>query len=300
MNTSALTAPRALSAAGGAVCSSSSAATSCTLRIDPPASAAGLRARPVEGACLLRRSPTWCATARTRRIVTSAALLQEAPTRSSVAAVEQTLQQSFSHARTVPPPAPLLVVISGPSGVGKDAVIRRLQEARPELYFVVTATSRRKRHGEVHGRDYYFVTKDEFDQMIDKGELLEHAVVYGEYKGIPKRQVREAMVRGTDVVLRVDVQGASTVRSMVGDTAVFIFLVAESEAALVHRLVARKTETPDKLTLRVKTAQAETARLHEFDYVVVNSEGRIEETVSKVAAIIDAEKCRVHRRPFAL
>lgn len=141
----------------------------------------------------------------------------------------------------VAPPQPLVVVISGPSGVGKDAVIRRLQEKRPDLYFVITATSRPKRPGEQDGVDYFFVSREEFEAWIARGRLLEHATVYGEYKGIPRQQVEDALARGTDVVLRIDVQGAATVQQLLPGL-VSIFLVAESEAELVERLIARKTE----------------------------------------------------------
>eukprot|EP00879_Flechtneria_rotunda_P028922 GHRR01031161.1.p1 GENE.GHRR01031161.1~~GHRR01031161.1.p1 ORF type:complete len:206 (+),score=42.63 GHRR01031161.1:79-696(+) len=110
----------------------------------------------------------------------------------------------------VPAPAPRVIVISGPSGVGKDAVIKRLQERCSDLYFVVTATSRAMRHGEVEGKDYFFVSKETFESWIQQGQLLEHAVVYGEYKGIPRHQVDTALQRGSDVVLRIDVQAGST------------------------------------------------------------------------------------------
>lgn len=162
-------------------------------------------------------------------------------------------------------PSPLVVVISGPSGVGKDAVIRRLQSRRPDIYFVVTATSRPMRPGERDGVDYYFVTRETFENWIATDQLLEHAVVYGEYKGIPKRQVEEAIKRGNDVVLRIDVQGAATVRNLLPDI-VTIFLVAESEKELVNRLVARKTEPEDKMKVRIATAKSEMARVAEFEY----------------------------------
>lgn len=150
---------------------------------------------------------------------------------------------SFGSSPLVPPDPALPIVISGPSGVGKDAVIRRLQEKRPDLYFVVTATSRAMRPGEKDGVDYFFVTKDTFECWIEEGRLLEHAVVYGEYKGIPREQVEEALGNKTDVILRVDVQGAATMRKLLPDM-VSIFLVAETEQELVQRLVDRKTEPP--------------------------------------------------------
>jgi len=130
--------------------------------------------------------------------------------------------------------------------VGKDAVIRRLQEKRPDLHFVVTATSRPMRPGEKDGVDYFFVSKEEFETWIEQGKLLEHAVVYGEYKGIPKFQVEEALANKMDVILRIDVQGAATMRSLLPGM-VSIFLVADTVKELVERLTARKTEPPVRL-----------------------------------------------------
>ncbi|KAI8468682.1 MAG: P-loop containing nucleoside triphosphate hydrolase protein [Monoraphidium minutum] len=208
-----------------------------------------------------------------------------------LAAVEQHIGP-LDHGPMVPPPAPRVVVISGSSGVGKDSVIAELRRARPELHFVITATSRPMRPGEAHGVDYFFVTKDEFEGWIAGGQLLEHAVVYGEYKGIPRQQVEAALARGTDVVMRLDVQGAATVRRLMPEV-VSIFLAAESEAALAARLVGRATEPLEKLVTRVQTAREEIARMGEFDYVVVNRAGCIEDAAGAIAGIIDAEKRRV-------
>jgi guanylate kinase len=201
----------------------------------------------------------------------------------------------LSSTPSAPPPPPLVAVISGPSGVGKDAVIRRLQEKRPDLHFVVTATSRPRRPGEVDGIDYFFVSREDFEAWIDGGQLLEHAVVYGEYKGIPRRQVEEALARGTDVILRVDVQGAETMRRLLPGL-ITVFLVAESEAELVARLVDRKTESEERMAVRVATAREEMARVKEFDYVVVNKDGAMEDTVAQIESILIAEKARVARR----
>eukprot|EP00775_Hariotina_reticulata_P012441 gene12441-12578_t len=192
----------------------------------------------------------------------------------------------------VPPPQPRVIVISGPSGVGKDAVIKRLQEIRQDLYFVVTATSRAMRPGEVEGKDYFFVDKATFESWIASGQLLEHALVYGEYKGIPRQQVDAALSRGCDVVLRIDVQGAATVKSLMPENLLSVFLVAESEAQLVQRLVSRKTEPLDKMLTRVQTARQETQRIKDFDYVVVNKAGQLDECVTQLCSIIDAEKLR--------
>lgn len=210
--------------------------------------------------------------------------------------LEAALGSSFSSKSLSPPPNPLVIVISGPSGVGKDAVIKRLQEVRKGIHFVITATSRAKRTGEVDGKDYYFVTKEQFLSMVERDELLEYALVYGDYKGIPKQQIRDFMSKGFDIVLRVDIQGAATLRSILGDSAIFVFLVAESETALVKRLVDRKTETTDALLVRIATAREEVKHLKNFDYVVVNADGKLESAVQLVESIIDAEKARVRQR----
>jgi guanylate kinase len=194
---------------------------------------------------------------------------------------------------------PLLIVISGPSGAGKDAVIKRMKERGCPIHFIVTATTRPRRPGEVDGEDYFFLSREEFTGMIEAGEFLEHATVYGDYKGIPKSQVRQALVGGQDAIVRVDVQGAATVRSIIPE-ALFIFLTTSSEQEMSNRLRQRKTETPEELELRLATAREEIKRLAEFDYVVVNRDGALDQTVDTIAAIITAEKCRVRQRTISL
>ncbi|MCR4408567.1 MAG: guanylate kinase [Anaerolineae bacterium] len=194
---------------------------------------------------------------------------------------------------------PLLVVISGPSGVGKDAVRKRMQERGCPFHFVVTATDRPQRPGEVHGKDYYFVSTAEFDRMLADDELLEHAMVYGQHKGVPKAHVRQALASGQDVLMRVDVQGAATIRRLVPE-AVLIFLMPSSEEELIHRLRRRRTESPEALQMRVALAREELKWLPEFDYVVVNRESRLDDTVDQIMAIITAEKCRVQPRKIVL
>lgn len=194
---------------------------------------------------------------------------------------------------------PLLVVISGPSGVGKDTVIQRMKERKLPFHFVVTATTRPPRADEVHRVDYLFVSNDEFAEMIEKGELLEYAIVYNDYKGIPKEQVRQALTSGKDVLMRVDVQGAATVQEL-SSNAVLIFLTTQDEDEMVKRLKARKTETPEGLKLRIATARQELKRIDEYDYVVVNREYLLDETVDKILAIIQAEHQRVHPRKVTL
>lgn len=135
--------------------------------------------------------------------------------------------------------------------------------------------------------------------MINEDELIEHAIVYGDYKGIPKQQVREALTSGKDVIMRIDVQGAETVRRMAPE-ALMIFITTDSEEELVHRLETRKTETADSLAIRIATARKELKRLDAFDYVVVNHEFQLDETVNTIRAIIDAEHHRVKPRKVSL
>ncbi len=196
-------------------------------------------------------------------------------------------------------PDPLLIVISGPSGVGKDSVVQRMIERGFPFHFVVTATTREKRATEVHGKDYWFLSKDEFAHMIEENELIEYAIVYGDYKGIPKAQVREALASGKDVIMRLDVQGAESVRKLAPE-ALLIFITCESEEELERRLRERKTETADSLSLRIATARKEFQRLDAFDYVIVNQDFHLDDTVDKVRAIIAAEHLRVHQRKVSL
>lgn len=194
---------------------------------------------------------------------------------------------------------PLLIVISGPSGVGKDSVIKRLLEKDPSLAFVVTAASREPRPGEVEGVDYYFLKREEFERRIEAGDFLENAVVYGELKGILKAEVQGKMDSGQDVVMRVDVQGAATVKKKAPD-ALLIFLTTNDEEELVERLTSRNTEERDKLKLRIETAKKEMDRVSEFDYKVVNPEGCLEEAVDAILAIIKAEHHAVKQRKIDL
>ena len=189
----------------------------------------------------------------------------------------------------------LLFVLSGPSGVGKDAVMARLREQGFPLRFAVTVTTRPPREGEVHGVDYFFVSDAEFDRMLAANELLEWAVVHGRRYGVPREQVREIVQAGEDILMRVDVQGAATIRAKVPG-AVLIFLAPPSMESLKARLSRRATETPEELATRIANAAEEMKRLPEFDYKVVNPDDGLDEAVEKVKAIVVAEKCRVHRR----
>jgi guanylate kinase len=196
-------------------------------------------------------------------------------------------------------PHPLLIVISGPSAVGKDSLVQRLKNRGCPFHFVVTATDRPPRPDEVEGEDYFFVSTTEFERMIEENELIEHAVVYGQQKGVPKQQVREAMASGKDVVMRVDVQGAATIREK-APQAVLIFLIAPFEEELEERLRARGCDTPEQIERRIATAREEMKRLPEFDYVVVNRKDELDQAVDDVLSIIQAEHCRVDQREVTL
>lgn len=196
-------------------------------------------------------------------------------------------------------PQPLLIVLSGPSGAGKDTVLDRMKERHLPFHFVVTATTRPMRPNEVDGKDYFFVSFDEFARMIEADELLEYAIVYNDYKGIPKQQVRDALASGMDVVMRIDVQGAATIRKIVPE-ALLIFLTTDSEQSLVRRLEARQTETHEGLKLRIATARQELKRATEFDYAIVNSDEHLDEAVDAIQAIIQAEHHKVVQRKVSL
>ena len=197
------------------------------------------------------------------------------------------------------PPVPMLIVLSGPSGVGKDTILMRMREFGFPFHFVVTTTSRDRRPGEIEGFDYNFVSREEFESMIAADELLEHAVVSGEYKGIPKTQIREALASGKDVILRIDVQGARTIRSLVPD-AVSIFLAPTSSEELASRLRLRRTESPEALDRRLAVAEQELLAVDEFDYVVLNPEARMDEAAGIIQSIIRAEKARIRPRRIRL
>ena len=192
---------------------------------------------------------------------------------------------------------PLLVVLSGPSGVGKDSVLRLLKEQGHNWHFTVTATTRTQRPGEVDGVDYVFMDRDSFHQKVESGDFLECAQVYGNWYGVPRDQVADALAEGKDVIIKADVQGAASIKGNVHD-AVFIFLMPPSPEELERRLRERKTETTPDLELRIRTAMDELYQLPLFDYVVVND--LLESAVDSIAAIMEAEKCRLPQRRVQL
>jgi guanylate kinase len=194
-----------------------------------------------------------------------------------------------------PPKKPLLIVLSGLSGVGKDTVLAKLRKSKVPAYISISATTRPKRPGEKDSADYYFVTADNFQSMIDGDQLLEHATVYGNRYGIPREPVRKALKKGQDVIVKIDVQGAATIKKKVPQ-AVLIFLITITLDELEKRLKKRHTETPAELEIRLKTAKKELDSIPMFDYVVVNREGKIDRTIADIMAIIIAEKCRAVQR----
>lgn len=197
------------------------------------------------------------------------------------------------------PARPLLVVISGPSGVGKDSILMRMREFGFPFHFVVTATSRPMRPGERAGYDYHFVSQEQFEAMIAKEELLEWAEVYGHYKGIPKSEVRKGLESGLDVILRIDIQGAATIRKLAPE-ALFIFVLPGKFEELRTRLQWRRTESPDQMEQRLGLARREMEAVDQFDYVVLNSQDHLDDAVGQIRAIIVAEKQRVYPRQVVL
>jgi len=204
------------------------------------------------------------------------------------------LHAAFAQIESYLLPAPLLVIISGPSGAGKDSVVKRMRELDYPIHFVVTVTDRPPRPGEVDGVDYHFVSTATFDKMIADDQFFEHALVYGQYKGVPKASVLSALSSGEDVIMRLDVQGVATVRRLVPQ-AVTIFLVPPSLDVLVGRIRQRGSESPDQVLKRLDSVSEEIRCLRDFDYVVINQEQCLDETVKQIATIISAEKCRVAR-----
>jgi guanylate kinase len=198
-----------------------------------------------------------------------------------------------------PEHTPLLIVISGPSGIGKDTVVQGMKDRDLPFHFVITATSRPPRENEVDGKDYFFYGKDRFEEMIEEGEFLEHAWVYTAYKGVPKSQVREALQSGDDVVMRLDFQGAETVRNLCPD-AILIFLTASGKEEWLQRLKDRRSETEEELSVRVKTAKMEYDSLDIFDYIVINEKDKLDRTLDVIESIISAEHHRVHPRRVQL
>lgn len=194
---------------------------------------------------------------------------------------------------------PLLIVISGPSGVGKDAVIYRMKERRYPFHYVVTATTRPKRPTETEGVHYHFLTEASFEKLIADNGFIEWAQVYGNYYGVPRSEVEKALKAGKDTMVKVDVQGAATIKKLAPE-AVFIFLMPPSVEELKRRLRFRNSESSADIERRLAKVEEEVAALEMFDYVVVNHQDRLDEAIEKIDAIITAEHARVHPRVIKL
>lgn len=194
---------------------------------------------------------------------------------------------------------PLLLVLSGPSGVGKDLLLSRLREAGRPYHFTVTATTRPKRGGELDGVDYHFVTTEQFEAMIADDALLEWANVYGNYYGVPKAQVMHALSQGQDVILKIDVQGAATVREIAPE-AVFIFLAPPSEGELERRLRDRRSESDATLATRTEELRYELQESEKFDYTVIHHTDATDKAALEIEDIITHERLREPPRKVIL
>ncbi len=197
------------------------------------------------------------------------------------------------------PSPPLLVVLSGPSGVGKDAALTELRKLDRPWHFVVTATTRKIRSGETDGKDYIFLDEPTFLDMKYRDEFVEFAQVYGNWYGVPKSQVIIGLEAGKDVILKIDVQGAATVRKM-APNALFLFMVPGSFEELQERLSQRMTESTLEIELRLKTAENEMNQGNGFDRQVVNSKDNLGKAVADIDAAIAEEKQRVGRSPILI
>jgi guanylate kinase len=190
---------------------------------------------------------------------------------------------------------PLLVVLSGPSGVGKDAVLARMKKLGRPFHYVITTTTRPKRVGESNGIDYHFLSGKEFQQMINKHQFLEWANVYDNYYGVPKNEITVALDKGVDTIVKVDVQGAATIKGIVPQ-AVFIFLMPPSLQELEKRLIRRHSESATGLAVRLEKAKEEIESLPLFDYVITSRQNEVDEVVLQIDAVVAAEKRRVNPR----
>ena len=196
-------------------------------------------------------------------------------------------------------PGPLLVVLSGPSGAGKDALLSRMRQLRKPYHYTITATTRPQRPTERDGVDYIFVTEESFRRMIERDELLEWAEVYGNLYGVPRDRVAEALRSGRDVIIKTDVQGAATIRKL-APGAILIFIAPPDMEELARRLGQRMTEAPEALWLRLSTAEREMQASSGFDHVVVNHPDRLDDAVEEIEAILASERRRPRPRAMPL
>jgi guanylate kinase len=185
----------------------------------------------------------------------------------------------------------LLLVISGPSGAGKGTICKSLLD-KHDFWISVSATTRQPRQGEIDGKNYYFITKENFKNRIEQGDFLEYAEVYGNFYGTPKSSVLQMIDSGKDVILEIDIQGALKVKEAFKE-GIFIFILPPSMEELKQRIIRRGSETPDSLMTRFKSAYKEINYVSKYSYAVVND--TVDEAVKKIESIVVAERCRVDR-----
>lgn len=194
---------------------------------------------------------------------------------------------------------PLMIVISGPSGVGKDSVLRAMKTSELLIHHVVTVNTRAPRPDEQEGVDYFFVSREKFEDMIANNELIEYSHVYDDYKGVPKSQIQDALDSGKDVVLRLDVQGAEKIKKIYPQ-AISIFLLPSNQNDWYKRLGGRRLGNEKDLDKRIMTVKDELVKAREFDYLVVNEQNKLSQTVQMIEAIITAEHLRAKPRKIKL
>lgn len=186
----------------------------------------------------------------------------------------------------------ILIVVSGPSGCGKGTIIRSLLNKKKNLWLSISCTSRKKRKGEIEGKDYYFLTKEEFEEKIEKKEFIEYAKYSDNYYGTPKKYIEQHLNKGEDVILEIEIIGALKIKEILPDT-LFIFILPPSMSELKRRLEGRETETKEKINQRFRRAYEEINAVNDYNYVVVND--NVDYAVEKIEAILISEKCRVDR-----
>lgn len=191
-------------------------------------------------------------------------------------------------------PEPLILIISGLSGSGKDTVINRLKEISTiDFHFIVTCNTRKKREGEIDGKDYHFISREQFLNMIENGEMLEHSVVYDDLKGVPRFEIEKALEKGKDMILRLDYQGMRKIKA-VYPQAISIFIIPPDAEEWVARLRARNTDSEESLQLRIHTAVEELKYIDHFDYIVINDE--VDHAAMDLLTILRAEHMRSSNR----
>lgn len=186
----------------------------------------------------------------------------------------------------------ILIVVSGPSGCGKGTVIKTLLKKKENLWLSISCTSREKRKGEMDGKDYYFITKKEFEEKIENQEFIEYAKYSDHYYGTPKKYIEQHLNKGEDVILEIEIIGALKIKEILPDT-LFIFILPPSMSELKKRLEGRETETKEKINQRFRRAYEEINAVNDYNYVVVNDD--VDRAVEKIEAILISEKCRVDR-----